>query len=263
MRVEWRRSIALAGCLILGFLLPALACASEEEAHGLQSRLERAIQKDDAEGVQQALEEGADPNLQLQGHLAPIARAAQLGRTEIAELLIEAGAELDPRCGPQINCKPLNHAAERGHVELSRLLLEAGADPNGLGPYRDGPLIYALGSNQLETARLLLESGADSNRQNQFGVSAFAGICGMGHAELVPLALASGAELERRSNLGGLKNLTPLMIAAVSGQARVVEQLLEAGADETALSDAGETAAQLAASAGHTEVVALLERPAP
>lgn len=221
----------------------------------------------DLAGVEAALDEGADPSLRVKENLAPLTAAAYFGRVEIAKLLVEAGAELDPRCHPQVICKALSHAVEKGFVELTRLLLEAGADPDGLGPYRNVPLVYALGANQLGTARLLLEFGADPNLTNQFGASPFGGICGMGLADLVPLAVANGADLEARTSLGTYEDMTPLMMAAAAGHARVVELLLEAGADRTARRDSGETAAQLAEEAGHAEVVALLERhkrqPAP
>lgn len=244
---------------LLALPLLALACSSEE----LQRRLERATYDGDIAGVRGALDEGADPSRRIEYNLAPVTSAAYFGRLEITKLLIEAGADLDPQCRPQVICKPLSHAAEKGFVELTRLLLEAGADPDGLGPYRNVPLIHALGADQLETARLLLEFGADPNLTNQFGASPLGGICGTGLADLVPLALANGAELEARTSLGNYKNMTPLMMAAAGGHTRVVEMLLEAGADPTARSDAGETAAQLAEEAGHTGVVALLERHAP
>ena len=248
---------------LCGSLLLGLGCGSE----AVQLRLERAVLDGDLGAVQAALDEGADPSVRVESNLTPLTSAALEGHTEIARLLVEAGAELNPPCGPQTICKSLHHAAEKGNAELTRLLLEAGADPDSRGPYGDVPFLYAMAANQLETARILLEHGFDPDQPNVSGATPFGAICGMGIAEFVPLALANGADLEARSYLASHKNMTPLMLAAVRDHPRVVQLLLEAGADPAALSDSSATARDLAAEAGHQEVVEQLDRasspPAP
>ena len=249
------RSNRAAGLLAAGLLL-GLGC----DSRAVQLRLERAVLDGDIGAVQEALDAGADPSLRVENNLAPLTNAAYEGHTEIARLLVEAGAELNPPCRPNSICKSLHHAAERGHTELTRLLLEAGADPDSRGPYGDVPFLYALAANQLETARILLEHGFDPNQPNVSGATPFGGICGLGLAEFVPLALANGADLEARSYLASHENMTPLMLAAIRGHPRVVGMLLDAGADPSATTDDSRTARALAEEAGHQQVVELLDR---
>jgi ankyrin repeat protein len=53
---------------------------------------------------------------------------------------------------------------------------------------------------------------------------------------------------------------TPLMVAALTGNARVVSTLLKAGASARAVLRSGKTALSLAKSRGHADIVALLEK---
>ena len=62
------------------------------------------------------------------------------------------------------------------------------------------------------------------------------------------------------TDYGNYQAMTPLMMASAGGHPRVVELLLEAGADPTARDESSATPRKLAEDAGHTEVVALLEQ---
>lgn len=240
-------------------LLLLLSAACERAGTRGQQDLEKAVNDKDTARVRTALESGADPNTRVKSNLPPLAVATLRGHTEIAELLIEAGADLDPKCRPNVICKPLPHAAELGNTEMLRVLLSAGANPNSRNPYGDVPLIYALGRKQLATARILLEHGADPNLTNQFGVSPFAGACAMGLAEFVTLALDHGADLEAGGSYKEHESVTPLMMAAAEGHLQVVELLIEAGADAAAEAKPFATAETFARSAGHEDIVALLQ----
>ena len=55
--------------------------------------------------------------------------AARHGRTEVVELLVDAGADMNI-CNINTKWTALYVAAEQGHTELVKLLVDAGADVN-------------------------------------------------------------------------------------------------------------------------------------
>lgn len=89
--------------------------------------------------------------------LAYTAFAAQ--RVEIAELLLEAGADVHARSLGQTT---LHIAAAKGHVDLAQLLLDRGADVNATARVRGTnrtPLAIALETKQTRMADLLSARG--------------------------------------------------------------------------------------------------------
>lgn len=79
--------------------------------------------------IQKLLDYGADPNLgeHIFGN-SPLHIAASKGRTDIARILLDGGA--DPNFPNHENETPLHKAVKEGHVELVKLLIERGADAN-------------------------------------------------------------------------------------------------------------------------------------
>ncbi len=97
----------------------------------------------------------------LEGYKPPLLIAVDTGRIELAELLIEYGA--DPDFTDYEYGILLNAAQNNQHPELLRMLLEAGADPNKATGNEYTPLLAAAESNNLTACQLLLEYGADPN----------------------------------------------------------------------------------------------------
>ncbi|MBI4399344.1 ankyrin repeat domain-containing protein [Candidatus Micrarchaeota archaeon] len=118
----------------------------------------RAIERNDLDGVRSALAEGANPNardestrpratLPLSSGDTPLITAAKLGRAEIAEELIRAGADVKAR------------DRELGETALHWAVCA----------YLYPSIISEL---YLRTAELLIKHGADVNdRENEFGFS--------------------------------------------------------------------------------------------
>ena len=108
-------------CLVL-----ALSAASPTD-----SPLADAARRGDVDVVRSLLRGGSDVNASEGDGMTALHWAAETGRTEIAEILIYAGANLEAvtRLG---DYTPMHLAGRNGEVEVLRVLLAAGADANAV-----------------------------------------------------------------------------------------------------------------------------------
>jgi ankyrin repeat protein len=91
----------------------------------------------------------------------PLHLAAFLGTTEVARVLIDAGADVAAVAHNDMLVQPLHSAAAGHNVRLCRLLLERGAPANGQQQKGYTALDEAEMTNQDDLRDLLLEYGAD------------------------------------------------------------------------------------------------------
>lgn len=75
------------------------------------------------------------------------------GRTEIVELLLAHGADIDARTSNDSTALMLT--AREGHERLARLLLERGADPRPTNDWGDSALSWAMARRNLRIGRLV------------------------------------------------------------------------------------------------------------
>lgn len=209
------------------------------------------------------IQRGADVNAAGLRELTPLHAAAVAGNERAVDLLVAAGADL--HCATHEGYTPLHWAASRGHKEIVALLLDRGADvdfrPNkGLG---EAPLHAAVRSGQEEIVRLLIDRGAAINVKDAQGLTALHhALRGPNRSVAVDVLLGNGAEVDviAAAGLGRTDDLaaaleadpsaantvtsgsiTPLYMAAWTGQKRAVELLLEHNADVNVKSRAGGT----------------------
>jgi len=64
---------------------------------------------------------------------------------------------------------PLLYAARHGHTDIARLLLDAGADIHLSDANNINPLLMAVENNSMETARLLINQGSELNVSDWYG----------------------------------------------------------------------------------------------
>ena len=129
--------------------------------------------------------------------------AARVGREDLANVLIAAGADIEARNTQDI--RPLHVAATYGHPAVVKLLLARHADIHARDPGGNTPLHAAAAgvgtqsniSGRLEVARLLVAAGADVNaRQPGSGFTPLrSATYGEGrNAAMAELLLAHGAD---------------------------------------------------------------------
>lgn len=129
-----------------------------------------------AEGVQQLLNQGADPDTVDTRGRTGLIQAAYWGRTQVVKTLLEAGADPNKKKEGGARWTPLWNAAAAGHAEIVQILLDRGADKT-LAPEsgeRKGisPAQIALIKKHPMVVRLLDEDLA--NKEGERLMAAFA-----------------------------------------------------------------------------------------
>ena len=87
--------------------------------------------------------------------------AAFFGKTEVARILLDAGARVDTYTSNAFANQPLHAAAAGRHIEVCRLLLAAGADVDATQHGGYTPLHEAAQHGDVELVELFLSAGAD------------------------------------------------------------------------------------------------------
>jgi ankyrin repeat protein len=236
------------------------------EEQTLDAALVTAVENGDAMEVSSLLGRRASPNAtgskRDPGDPSPLTIAATEGHTEVADLLIDHGADMNYR-ERHGGFTPLIRAAQSGHTETVKLLLARGAKANLRDEWKGHTALeWAVRNQHVETLKALLEGGADISQDHQGG-TALTTAAYEGYTEIVRVLLDARADLNAT-----LKNgQSALTFAAEQGHLQIVRLLLDRGADPNMVRDPNKarhtTCLFLAASRGHTDIVKLfIERGA-
>ena len=234
------------------FLLDAGADVNAKNRRG-STPLHWAIR--DQAKVRLLLARGAAINARQVEGRTPLYQAASLGDgTEMMRLLLSKGA--DPNIALANGRTPLMAVADHGDVEAITLLLDAKAPVDTKNGAGETALILAAGDGNPRAVQLLLDRGADPRARTKRSETALGNAGTSGNEETVRLLLDRGAEV----NVRNIRGYSPLMLAASSEAipAGAVKLLLAKGADVTFTADYDESARDLAAKRGDTEVTRLL-----
>ena len=131
----------------------------------------------------------------------PLACAIEAGQSEVAQLLVDSGADLNGRSRQGM---PLYIAARGGHVQIVELLLAKRAEVNASGGAVGTALHGAAAMGQKEIVELLLAKGADVNARTTNGITPLAAADLMGQTEVAAILRQqqAAAPLDgQRSNL--------------------------------------------------------------
>lgn len=239
--------------------------------------------------VEGLLDAGADPNASDGDGFPPLVAAlSPAERDDVADvlgLLLDRGADIEQR---GINdYTPLHLAAETGRIDLVDLLLERGADPDAFTRIDDMevPLeiaearghravaerlrprttvpdwIRASREGDAATLRRMLAAGQAVDATDGYGQTALTRAAHAGHREAVELLVGAGANLDHSAKF----RLSALMLAVIGRHPEVARALVRAGAD-TSLRGSGapgfaeKTAADLAEDAGDARLAAAIRR---
>jgi hypothetical protein len=205
---EFRRLVLNAIVWVAGVEVPTDGVASRTVATPASLTIDEAIARGDLADVKRHL--AADPTALNHGRdrtRPPLSQAVLRNKTDIALLLIEAGANPD---APDASRRtPLHLAVERRNAPLVTALLKAGAKPSEGD--KDGwtPLHHAAAKDLVDIATLLIAGGADPMALSKLGGTPLHEAAASGGAEMVRLLLAHGVDPALKSK----ENVTALDIA--------------------------------------------------
>ena len=158
---------------------------------------------------------------------SPLYLAAQAGRCDLVQILLEAGADVFRRtwsCDSGSTPRTaLSIAARHGHIDVVRQLMDSKPDPRCLRYFPEVPDKEKIGEEEWQKRyvrqfrRCLGFQGALSSA------------CLAGHGDIVRLILEAGADVDLDAH--EYLNDNPLTLAIKGERWEVIDILLEAGAD--------------------------------
>jgi uncharacterized protein len=294
-------------------LLAAGADAKAKEAYRGETALMWAVAENHADIAKMLIAAGADVNarstffdfkfrkvasggtqaIMFRGGLTPLLFAARQGAVESAQVLIDAGADIN-MAEPDYNFTPILEAIYNDHYDLAALLVEKKANPDGalylavemrnldyFGNRPRKPVTDKL--DELAFVKFMLDHGADPNavlntklpgRMAQGAISVPKGATPFYRAArsadlaVMRLLLEKGADPNRPTE----DHTTPLLAAATGqgarfagGEERPIPEFVEAlrlcidkGSDVNIANDRGDTPMHAAAERGADEIVQFL-----
>ncbi len=209
--------------------------------------------------------------------------AAQKGYNDIIALLLANGANVNAR-GTSGNSS-LFFAVGNEHLESAKLLLEAGANIHAKNDYDQTPLTRASWHGNADIIEFLAENGADVNYAPQEGNTIMHNLASGGYLEAIKTIQKFGADanmidsdgriplhnalINKHSDvvellLGSTKNInqqenhlgnTPLHIAAINGDLKSIEILIDAGAKTDSKNYSQKTPLEYAIQYGYIDIV--------
>ena len=200
--------------------------------------------------------------------------AISTGNLEAAQLLVEAGANVNVMTKTGVTALMLAVQGGPGSLPIVKALLDAhayvnagfrvcrvfggGATVANANSYTRAAQGTALGvassTGSVEVVQALLASNGDVNLKQCDGKAPVTIAASNGRPDIVRLLLAAKADVNAVEEDGK----TALMLAAEKGHVQVVQALLAANADVNAKTRDGSAALTLALQNGHQEVAKLL-----
>lgn len=186
--------------------------------------------------------------------------AASKGRTAEVGQLLEAGAETEVRDSRDRTALLL--AVTHDRVAAAKALVAAGADPDALDNRHDTPWLVTGVTGNVAMAQALLATKPDLTIRNRFGGISHIPASERGHADYVEYVLDNtDIKVDHINDLGW----TALLEAVILGRGtapwqRIVQSLVDHGADVSIADRDGVTPLQHARAKGFNKIVQILKR---
>ncbi len=261
---KWTLAVALllTGAVITFGLFVSYRAADSRLTY---SSLDDAIRARDKHAVIEFIRSGTSPNQLRADGLHPLYDALSVDDIEIADFLLDAGADTEATL-PKDFVNRIVASAQNGEEKSLAWIQQHGvatveeflARPEFFefhaGSYATTPLISAAGNGQLEFLRTLIEHGANLEARATAGFTPMHMAAIQGRPAILRALLESGSQIDSLND----NNETPLSVASGWGQLEAVEVLLDAGANPAHRGEGGFSAMESAALRGQTDILRAL-----
>ena len=178
--------------------------------------------------------------------ISPLASAAHLGDASHVHALIEQGADVNAT--NIMGATALMMAVFGNHAHIVEMLLDKGANISASTRLGETAISIASGKNLVAIAEILLSRGANPN--DDFIMNLLSN-----RLDIAKLMLVYGAniDLENKDT-----KRTPLITAAFWGRLKLINFLLEHGANVDVISSQGQNALSVALDRKHTDIAEIL-----
>ena len=145
-------------------------------------------------------------------------------------------------------------------TEIAKMLISAGANVNAQDEMLNSPFLYAGASGFVPILKLCLDNGADFNVFNRYGGTALIPAAERRHVEVVQiLTQTPNFPIDHVNNLGWTAIMEAVILGSKSDtQTQIVKILVDAGCDYSIPDNDGITPMQHAKSRSMDEVVKIL-----
>lgn len=233
----------------IGLLLDAGANPNATENNKNHSALMMAVAETHLDAASLLLDRGALVSHRSKNNFTPLLFAAQQGSTELGEILLQHGADVNESAPdgisgntnarwaliPDTEASALMVAIDSGHEDMAMFLLQNGADPNLAGAGRTA--LHSAVQHQMHgLTQALLDNGANPNSRLSRNMPVFSRV----------ILIDNGLSVNK---LGA----TPFFLAAGFNDIEMMDILLASGADPFLTTDDGTTALMVAAGADFVE----------
>lgn len=208
-------------------------------------QLVEAVKKGSIQDVKQSLENGADPDYLGWESYHPLTLSINQNKIEIAELLLENGADINIQGDYGTPLHALcNLDVEKTGLNLLRLS-KNDINPNALDQQEDTPLHYAARNNHFHLVRKLVKAGANVNAiDTPWQDTPIFNAAYEGNFKIVKYLFKHGAELDYIRVDGN--SLLMNAISSPTAAPELIHFLLREGSDIDQINDAQEKAIHIA-----------------
>lgn len=224
----------------------------------------KSVRKGNIQKVKDFLDEGIEVDLRDNRGYTPLMIATDEGHSEIAKILIDAGANINAKSNVNIMRPPINISSSDRYSEFENLLYEGDERLNNweVTDYTDfqvnailfeltiencikdnrghdqTALILASDNGGVDVVRMLINTRAELDLKNINEDTALMRASMRGHTEIVEILCEAGADLNLKGKIGFIFgeseydfSMTTLMKATCGRKENVVKELIKAGAD--------------------------------
>ncbi|MBN2581607.1 MAG: ankyrin repeat domain-containing protein [Planctomycetes bacterium] len=157
----------------------------------------------------------------------PIHVAAMEGKTKVAVMLLERGADIEAK--HKNSWRPLCWACERGHAPTAEMLLDRGAEIDARDRWGRTPLYWAATHGHKPVVELLIARKADVNAADENGSTPLHEAVRFGEEACVAMLIRAGADV----NAMDKAKQRPLGLAThLKRHEKIRKMLLAAGATQ-------------------------------